>query len=145
MRLPPVGATASVTKTITDGDVRLFAELSGDRNPIHLSDAYASRTRFGQRIAHGVLVTGLVSNVIGMQLPGEGAIYLSQNNRFTAPAFIGDTVTATATVSAVREDKAIITLETRCVNQRGETLVTGESVVLYEPVSEPLAGLKEEA
>jgi 3-hydroxybutyryl-CoA dehydratase len=140
MSMPRVGDVASATKTITDGDVRLFAELSGDRNPVHLSDAYASRTRFGQRIAHGVLVTGLISNVIGMQLPGEGAIYLSQNVRFTAPAFIGDTVTATATVKSVREDKPIITLETRCVNQRGETLITGESTILYEPVSEPQSG-----
>jgi 3-hydroxybutyryl-CoA dehydratase len=125
-----VGDTASLTKTITDADIRAFAELSGDRNPIHLDDEYAATTRFGRRIAHGMLAASLISTVLGTELPGTGTVYLSQNSRFVAPVYPGDTVTARVTVKYIRDDKPIVTLETICENQRGEVLIKGEAVVL---------------
>jgi 3-hydroxybutyryl-CoA dehydratase len=125
-----VGDTASLTKTITDEDIRVFAELSGDRNPIHLDDEYAATTRFGRRIAHGMLAASLISTVLGTQLPGVGTVYLSQNSRFVAPVYPGDTITARVTVTKVRDDKPIVTLETICENQNGELLIKGEAVVL---------------
>jgi 3-hydroxybutyryl-CoA dehydratase len=125
-----VGDTASLTKTITDADIRAFAELSGDRNPIHLDDEYAATTRFGRRIAHGMLAASLISTVLGTELPGIGTVYLSQNSRFLAPVYPGDTVTARVTVKNIREDKPIVTLETICENQSGELLIKGEAVVL---------------
>lgn len=127
-----VGDTASLSKTVTELDLERFAEVSLDRNPVHFDEDYAKTTRFGGRIAHGMISAGLISAVIGTQLPGPGSIYLSQSLRFRAPVRIGDTVTATVTVSAVREDKPIITLETVCTNQDGEALLTGEAVVLVE-------------
>lgn len=136
MREFKVGELASFTKTITEADVVLFAGLSGDLNPIHVNDLYAVRTRFKGRIAHGALVASLISNVIGNQLPGPGAIYLGSSLRFHAPTYIGDTITATAELKAVRPDKPILTLQTRCYNQRGETVISGEATILYEPVEE---------
>lgn len=134
MNVPAPGTTARFSRTITDADVALFAGVSGDMNPVHIDAEYASRTRFGQRVAHGALIASYVSNVIGNQLPGRGAIYLSSSLRFTKPAFIGDTVTVTVRVKDVRADRPILTLEVNCTNQRDETVLTGESVVLYEPV-----------
>lgn len=128
------GESATLTKIITDDDVVRFAELSGDTNPVHLDDSYAERTRFGQRIAHGVLALGLVSAVLGTQLPGPGAIYLSQSIKFTRPVYVGDEITATVTVKEIRDEKPIIALETVCTNQHGERVLAGEAVILYEPV-----------
>jgi 3-hydroxybutyryl-CoA dehydratase len=96
-----VGDSASLTKTITDADIRAFAELSGDRNPIHLDDEYAATTRFGRRIAHGMLTASLISTVLGTELPGIGTVYLSQNSQFVAPVYPGDTVTARVTVRKI--------------------------------------------
>src|ERR1700749_4835850 len=125
-----VGDSAEVSKTITDEDVRAFAELTGDRNLVHLDEEFAATTRFGRRIAHGMLGASLISTVLASKLPGPGSVYLSQTLRFTAPVFLGDTVTARATVTRVREDKPVVTLETVCTNQRGERVVEGEAVVL---------------
>jgi 3-hydroxybutyryl-CoA dehydratase len=125
-----VGDAAEVSKTITDADVRAFAELTGDRNPVHLDEEYASTTRFGRRIAHGMLGASLISTVLASELPGPGSVYLSQTLRFTAPVHLDDTVTARVTVKHVREDKPVVTLETVCTNQRGERVVEGEAVVL---------------
>ena len=125
-----VGDSAEVSKTITEEDVRAFAELTGDRNPVHLDEEYASTTRFGRRIAHGMLGASLISTVLASELPGRGSVYLSQTLRFTAPVFFGDTVTARVAVKHVREDKPVVTLETVCTNQRGERVVEGEAVVL---------------
>ena len=125
-----VGDAAEVSKTITDEDVRAFAELTGDRNPVHLDEEYAARTRFGRRIAHGMLGASLISAVLANELPGRGTVYLSQTLKFTAPVFLGDTVTARVTVRHVREDKPVVTLETVCTNDRGERVVEGEAVVL---------------
>ena len=127
-----VGDTASITRTITDADIRAFAELSGDRNPVHLDEAFANKTRFGRRIAYGMLGASLISAVLGTKLPGEGSIYLSQTLQFLGPVYIDDTITARVTVTKVRDDKSIVTLETVCENQHGETLIRGEAVVLVE-------------
>jgi 3-hydroxybutyryl-CoA dehydratase len=124
------GAKASRSKTFTDEDVRGFARVSGDTNPVHLDNAYAARTRFGQRIVHGMLTAGLISAALANDLPGEGTIYLSQTLQFKAPVFIGDTITATVEVTQVREGKGIVTLNTTCVNQDGSVVLTGEAVVL---------------
>jgi 3-hydroxybutyryl-CoA dehydratase len=125
-----VGDTDSVTKTITDDDIRAFADLTGDHNPVHLEDEFARTTRFGRRIAHGMLSAGLISAVLANRLPGTGTVYLSQSLNFVAPVYPGDTVTARVTVTRVREDKPIVTLETVCTNQRDEPVIRGEAVVL---------------
>ena len=125
-----VGDSAEMRKTITDEDVRAFAGLTGDRNPVHLDEEYAAQTRFGRRIAHGMLGASLISAVLANELPGRGTVYLSQTLKFTAPVFLGDTVTARVVVKHVREDKPVVTLETFCTNQRGERVVEGEAVVL---------------
>ena len=125
-----VGDSASVTRTITQADIENFAELSGDRNAIHLDQEYATQTRFGGRIAHGLLTSSLISAVIGNQLPGLGSIYLGQTLQFTAPVFPGDTIVARATVISIREDKPIVKLETICTNQRNEVVIKGEATVL---------------
>jgi 3-hydroxybutyryl-CoA dehydratase len=125
-----VGDSAEMRKTIADEDVRAFAELTGDRNPVHLDDEYAAQTRFGRRIAHGMLGASLISAVLANELPGRGTVYLSQTLKFNAPVFPGDTVTARVTVKSVREDKPVVTLETVCTNERGERVVEGEAVVL---------------
>jgi len=124
-----VGDAASASKLITDEDVRAYAELVGDRNSIHLDEEFARRTPFGRRIAHGMYVASLISSVIAEQLPGPGSVYLGQTLQFLAPVFLDDTVTARVTVSKMREDKPIITLETLCLNQHGETVIKGEAVV----------------
>jgi 3-hydroxybutyryl-CoA dehydratase len=126
------GDTAQVTKTITQDDIEKFSELSGDRNSIHLDEEYAKGTRFQGCIAHGMLTASLISNVIGNQVPGLGSIYLGQNLKFVAPVFAGDTITARATVTSVREDKPVVILETICTNQRGEVVIQGEAAVLVE-------------
>lgn len=129
-----VGDAATLSKTITDADVRAFAELTGDHNPVHLDDEYAAGTRFGRRVAHGMLAASLISAALANELPGRGTVYLSQQLRFTAPVFPGDTVTARVAVTKVREDKPVVTLETVCTNQRGETVIRGEAVVLLTAV-----------
>lgn len=131
MKFKP-GDTASISKTIRDDDIRKFADASGDHNPLHLDDEFASQTRFGRRIAHGMLSASLISAVIARDLPGQGSIYLGQSIRFIAPVFPGDTVTATVTVISVREDKPILTLRTVCTNQRGEVVIEGEASVLVQ-------------
>src|SRR5204862_5030207 len=124
-----IGDTFTKSRTVTDELIRAFAELSGDHNPIHLDDEFASKTRFGRRIAHGMLSGAFISAVLGFEFKERKIVYLSQTMRFTAPAFIGDTITTTATVSNIREDKGIVTLETVCTNQHGTVTVKGEAAV----------------
>jgi acyl dehydratase len=128
-----VGDKFSTSKQITDAVVRAFAELSGDYNPIHLDEEFAAKTRFGKRIAHGMISGALISAVLGYELKDRKVVYLSQTLKFTAPVFIDDTVTATATVTNVREDKNIVTIETICANQNGETVVKGEAAIMVLP------------
>src|SRR6266850_5331651 len=127
-----VGDTATVTKTVTDNDIRAFADLLGDHNSVHVDDEFAKKTRFGRRIAHGLLSASLISTAIGTQLPGNGAIYLSQTFKFVAPVYPGDTVTARVTITKVRDDKPIVTLETVCFNQNEEPVVKGKAVVMVD-------------
>ncbi|MGN0783471.1 MAG: MaoC family dehydratase [Christensenellales bacterium] len=127
-----VGQKASLTKTFTDEDVRKFAEVSLDVNPLHLDDEYAKTTIFGKRIAHGVLTCGLISAVLANKLPGQGTIYLGQEVRFSAPVYLGDTITAACTVTEKRDDKKIIKLDTVCTNQDGKVVVSGVATVKHD-------------
>lgn len=124
------GDAFSIKREITDELIRAFADLSGDHNPIHLDEEFAARTRFGRRIAHGMLSGAFISAVLGYEFQERKIVYLSQTMRFTAPAFIGDTITTTATVRDIREDKGIVTLDTVCTNQAGEVTLKGEAVVM---------------
>lgn len=128
-----IGDKFSTTKKITDAVVRAFAELSGDFNPIHLDEEFAAKTQFGKRIAHGMISGALISAVLGYEFKERKVVYLSQTLKFTAPVFLDDTVTATATVTNIREDKPIVTLETVCRNQADKTVVKGEAVVMILP------------
>ena len=125
-----IGDSFKKERLVTDELVRAFAEVSGDFNPIHLDEDFAKTTRFGRRIAHGMLSGAFISAVLGYEMTEKKIVYLSQTLKFTAPVFIGDTVTTTATVTAIREDKHIVTMETICTNQNSETVVKGESVVM---------------
>ncbi len=124
------GKKATRTTTITDEMIRLFANLSGDNNPVHLDDAYARTTRFGRRIAHGMIAAGLISATLANDLPGPGTVYLSQTLQFKAPVFPGDAITTTVEVKSIRPDKPIVTLATFCKNQDGKVVLEGEAVVL---------------
>ena len=126
-----VGDKASLSRIFTDKDVINFSEISTDTNPIHLDETYASSTIFGKRIVHGMLVASLFSALIGVELPGEGSIYLGQTLSFKAPVLIGDQVTASVEIIGIREDKPIITLRTICINKDGQVLIEGEAVVKY--------------
>ncbi len=130
-----VGHKASITKTISDEDVATFARITGDDQRLHLDDGFASRSRFGKRLAHGMLSAGLISAALGTKLaPDALVVYLSQQMRFRRPVFIGDTVTAECEVTAVDEEKGIVTVRTDCTNQAGEVVVTGEATVLLDPL-----------
>ncbi|MBX3244466.1 MAG: MaoC family dehydratase [Acidobacteria bacterium] len=125
-----IGDTFTRSREVTDELVRAFAEVSGDHNPIHLDEEHAKTTRFGKRIAHGMLSGAFISAILGNEFADGTIIYLSQTLKFTAPVFIGDTVTTTATVTNIREDKPIVTVETVCTNQNGEKVVKGEAAVM---------------
>jgi 3-hydroxybutyryl-CoA dehydratase len=124
-----VGMERSLRKVVTDRDIELFAEVSTDRNPVHLDDAYAQDTVFQGRIAHGMLAAGLISAVIGEQLPGHGTVYLGQNLKFMAPVRPGDMVEAVVRVMGIDHTRRRVTLETFC--RVGDTVVLkGEALVL---------------
>ena len=125
-----IGDSASTVKTIGESDVYLFAGITGDLNPAHTDEVSASQPPFGGRIAHGILSVGLISAVLCMLLPGPGTIYLGQELKFTKPVHIGDTVTATATVSEIVAEKNIVKLETICTNQNGDVVVKGMATVM---------------
>lgn len=124
-----IGLTRSLTKVIEDWDIRMFADVSTDRNPVHLDDDYARDTRFGGRIAHGMLTASLISAVIGEQLPGHGTVYMKQSLTFLAPVFPGDEVIAEVTVAEINHAKRRVTLD--CLCRVGEKAVLkGEALVL---------------
>jgi 3-hydroxybutyryl-CoA dehydratase len=125
-----IGDTAWMSKRIQDADVRTFAEISGDRNPVHLDDTYAATTIFGKRIVHGALSSALISAVLGMLMPGPGTIYLSQTLNFRAPVYIDDEITAKVEVTSYRPEKRITTLKTTILNQDDKLIVEGEAVVI---------------
>lgn len=126
---PPIGARASVTRTITEEDLELFARLTGDRNPLHFDPAFASRTRFGRLVAQGGITAGLFNALVAMRLPGPGSVFLHQEWDYPAPVHVGDTVTAEAEVVEVRPEKPVTRL--RCVARRqdGTEVLRGECVV----------------
>jgi acyl dehydratase len=127
-----IGDSAQITKTIEQTDIDAFAELTGDHNPVHVDEEFAKTTRFGRRIAHGMLTASLISSVLANRLPGAGSVYLGQTLQFVAPVFPGDEVTARVTVKEIRPDKPIIKLETICLNQRDEIVIRGEATVLVQ-------------
>lgn len=124
-----VGDKASRCKTVLEQDVRLFAEVSGDFNPLHLDEEYASSTCFKQRIAHGMLVGGILSAVLANDLPGPGTIYLSQTINFKAPVFLGDSIVAEVEVIEKMQHTKRLRLKTVCIKQGGRVVVEGEAVV----------------
>ncbi|MGL5123291.1 MAG: MaoC family dehydratase [Fusobacteriaceae bacterium] len=127
-----IGMNDSITKTITARDVDLFAEISMDRNPVHLDEEYASKTMFKKRIAHGILVTGLISAVLGTKLPGEGAIYMGQELKFMAPVFLGDTITAKVEIVELVSEKNRVIVSTTCINQDGKVVISGKATLLQK-------------
>lgn len=124
-----IGQFAQFSKTISESDVYLYAGITGDFNPAHIDQAYAEKTRFRTRIAHGMLTAGFISNLLGTQLPGPGTIYLQQNLNFKAPVVIGDTVTATLEVVEILLEKKRVRLKTVCTNQEGTVVLDGEAIV----------------
>ena len=125
-----VGQFAEFSKTVTETDVVLFAGITGDFNPAHVNEVEAAKSRFGGRIAHGLLSAGFISACIAMKLPGPGTIYLSQSLRFTRPVKIGDTVTARVEVLEWNEAKRRARLATTCRNQEDQTVLDGEALVM---------------
>ena len=125
-----IGDHASVTKTVSETDVYLFAGITGDLNPAHTNEVAASKTMFKTRIAHGMLGAGFISAVLGMYLPGPGTIYMGQELKFTKPVHFGDTVTATATVEEIILEKNRVILDTTVVNQDGEIVIKGKATVM---------------
>lgn len=134
-----VGQTAEFAKTVTETDVVLYAGITGDFNPAHVDAPAAERGIFGGRIAHGMLSAGFISTALAMRLPGPGTIYLSQSLRFVKPVRINDTVTARVEVLELFPAKRRIRLSTTCRNQRGETVLDGEALVLLPEERSPEA------
>lgn len=124
-----IGERASFSKTISESDVYLFAGITGDFNPAHVNQPYAEKSFFKARIAHGILVAGLLSAVMANQLPGPGTVYIHQDLNFTAPVYIGDTVTAQVEILSINHENNRVELKTTCTNQNGEKVVDGQAVV----------------
>ena len=121
------GMRATRTLTLTADHVRTFAELTGDWNPLHFDEAFAAGTRFGRLVVQGGLTTGLLPALVAMDLPGPGTVFLSQNWKFTAPVYIGDTITAEGEIVSVHPTKPVTQLKMRVTRQTGETVLDGEA------------------
>ena len=124
-----IGDIAEFAKTVSETDIYLYAGITGDFNPAHVNAAYAEKTFFKTRIAHGMLTAGFVSTILGTFLPGPGTIYLKQDLRFLAPVRIGDTITARVEVTGKMDDKNKVTFRTTCTNQDGTMVLDGEALV----------------
>ena len=124
-----IGDKSLLRKAFTEDEVFQFANISADKNPLHLDKDFGEASVFGQRIVHGMLVASLFSGLIGMELPGEGSIYLGQSLTFKAPVAIDEQVTASVEIINIREDKPIVTLRTVCINSEGSVVIEGEAVV----------------
>lgn len=127
-----VGEQAQRSLTVDDDLVSAFAEVSSDRNPVHMDEEYAAKTRFGRRIAHGMIAGSLISATLANDLPGPGTVYLSQQLTFRAPVFIGDVITSTVEITTWDPVKRFATLSTTCSNQDGTVIVSGEASVLVD-------------
>jgi acyl dehydratase len=122
-----VGQRAERTLTLTPKHVQTFAELTGDYNPLHFDEAFVARTKFGKLVVQGGLTTGLLHALVAMDMPGPGTVFLSQNWKFTAPVYIGDTITASAEVLSVHASKPVTQLAIRVTRQSGEVVLEGEA------------------
>lgn len=128
-----VGQQASYSKTVEESDVRLFAAVSGDVNPVHLDADFAAGTRFGEQIAHGMLTGAYISAAIAIELPGPGTIYLGQSLKFRLPVTLGDTVTVNLEISELDERKKFVTIECTVTNQDDKIVATGTAQVMAPP------------
>jgi 3-hydroxybutyryl-CoA dehydratase len=124
-----IGEKANFTKTVTEHDVYTFAGITGDFNPAHIDEDYAKKSRFEKRIAHGILTAGLISAVLGMQLPGPGSIYVSQTLKFLLPVYLTDTIASDVEFAEIIAEKNRVCFLTRCLNQNGEIVAEGESIL----------------
>ncbi len=124
---PEPGLKATRTLTLTEDHVRKYAEITGDRNPLHFDDAFAARTKFGRLVVQGGLTTGLLHALVAMDMPGPGTVFLSQDWKFTAPVYIGDTITAGAEVISVHETKPVTQLKIVVTRQDGTVVLEGEA------------------
>lgn len=125
--MPEVGQRATRTLAVTADHVRQYAEMTGDRNPLHFDEAFARRTRFKGLVVQGGLTTGLLHALVAMDLPGPGSVFLSQNFKFTAPVYIGDTITAEAEVLSVHATKPVTQLRVTVKRQTGDVVLEGEA------------------
>lgn len=124
-----IGDKGSFTKPLTEADVFAFADISGDFNPLHIDEEYARRSVFGRRIAHGILTAGIISTVLGAEIPGLGTVFVELHVKFLKPVFLGDTVTATATVMEIINPKRV-RMMVACLNQQGEDVALGNALVV---------------
>ena len=122
-----VGQTASRTQTVTSEHVRLYTEISGDRNPLHYDEAFVAGTKFGRLVVQGGITTGVLHALVAEDMPGPGTVFLSQNWKFTAPVFIGDTITGSAEVLSVHDSKPVCHLRVEVTREEGETVLEGEA------------------
>ncbi|NHI83889.1 MAG: MaoC family dehydratase [Candidatus Thorarchaeota archaeon] len=125
-----IGQYAEVVHTVTEEDIKVFGDLSGDYNPLHFNENWARTTMFKGRIAHGILTAAYISAAIGMKLPGPGTIYLSQSMKFLYPVRIGDTITARVEIIALNDEKQQVTLKTICTNQNLNVVLDGEALIM---------------
>ncbi|SMD10533.1 3-hydroxybutyryl-CoA dehydratase [Desulfocicer vacuolatum DSM 3385] len=124
-----IGDSDEFSKTISESDIYLFGGITGDLNPAHINEEYGKKSFFKGRIAHGMLVGGFISTVIGMKLPGPGSIYREQQLNFLAPVHVGDTITARVEIQGINTEKNKVSLRTSCVNQGGTIVVDGKAVI----------------
>lgn len=129
-----VNDSAKMIRTVTNEDIVLFSEVSGDKNPLHLDEEYAKTTLFKQRIAHGMLSASFISNVIGNTLPGQGSIYLKQTLEFCRPVYLNDTITTVITIEDINYETGNISLDTYCMNQNGVKVIKGKALVKNKKV-----------
>ena len=122
-----IGQWAARTKTITDADLRAYAEITGDYNPLHFDDAFAGGTRFGRRVAQGGITSGLLNALVAMDLPGAGTVFMSQTLTYRAPAYVGDTLTARVEVVGLKPNKPVCQLKFAVTNQDGELILDAEA------------------
>lgn len=123
-----IGQTAMRSNTLTQAHVDKYAEITGDRNPLHFDAQFASKTKFGRLVVHGGLTSGVLNALVAEDMPGPGTVFMSMDLKFTAPVYIGDTITATAEVLEVHESKPICTLAVRIARADGETVLSGKTV-----------------
>ncbi len=128
-----IGEKAYFSKTLSETDLHLFCGISGDFNPLHVDKMYSSKSLFKERVVHGLLVASLISNVLGMRLPGPGTVYVSQNLKFRAPAYVGDTITVMIEILEKIPEKKHLIVKTTCMNQEERIVIDGEAEVLFDP------------